>query len=118
MTVCTSMESLGASRPKSATRSLQISTNAAPDFSQSALVQSFTFLLDSAMFCFVPSPKRSIKYRSCFACCLASTLRDARKLGLLPSVTNILGVITKPELTAWLQEQAVLAALTLPRLEG
>jgi len=47
-----------------------------------------------------------------------TTLRDARKLGLLPSVTNILGVIAKPELTAWLQEQAVLAALTLPRIAG
>lgn len=47
-----------------------------------------------------------------------TTLRDARKLGLLPSVTNILGVIAKPELTAWLQEQAVVAALTLPRIAG
>ena len=47
-----------------------------------------------------------------------TTLRDARKLDLVPSVTNILGVIAKPELTAWLQEQAVLAALTLPRIEG
>lgn len=47
-----------------------------------------------------------------------TTLRDARKLGLLPSVTNILGVIAKPALTGWLQEQAVLAALTLPRQEG
>ncbi len=47
-----------------------------------------------------------------------TTLRDARKLSLLPSVTNILGVIAKPELTAWLQEQAVMAALTLPRLAG
>jgi hypothetical protein len=47
-----------------------------------------------------------------------TTLRDARKLGLVPSVTNILGVIAKPELTAWLQEQAVLAALTLPRVTG
>ena len=33
-----------------------------------------------------------------------TTLRDARKLGLLPSVTNVLGVIAKPELTAWVQE--------------
>jgi hypothetical protein len=48
----------------------------------------------------------------------ATTVRDARKLGLLPSVTNILGVIAKPELTAWLQEQVVLAALTLPRIAG
>lgn len=47
-----------------------------------------------------------------------TTLRDARKFGLLPSVTNILGVVAKPELQAWLQEQAVLAALTLPRIEG
>jgi len=47
-----------------------------------------------------------------------TTLRDARKLDLLPSVTNILGVIAKPELTAWLQEQAVMAALTLPRIAG
>lgn len=47
-----------------------------------------------------------------------TTLRDARKLGLLPSVTNILGVIAKPELTSWLQEQAVMAALTLPRIAG
>ncbi len=43
-------------------------------------------------------------------------LRDARKLALLPSVTNILGVIAKPELTAGLQEQAVMAALTLSRM--
>jgi hypothetical protein len=47
-----------------------------------------------------------------------TTLRDARKLNLLPSVTNVLGVIAKPELTAWLQEQAVMAALTLPRNAG
>jgi hypothetical protein len=47
-----------------------------------------------------------------------TTVRDARKLGLIPSVTNIIGVIAKPELTSWLQEQAVLAALTLPRIAG
>ena len=47
-----------------------------------------------------------------------TTLRDARKLGLVPSVTNILSIIAKPELTAWLQEQAVMAALTLPRIAG
>ena len=43
------------------------------------------------------------------------TLRDARKVGALPSVTNILGVMAKPGLDAWKQEQAILAALTLPR---
>lgn len=47
-----------------------------------------------------------------------TTLRDARKFGLVPSVTNIIGIIAKPELTAWLQEQAVMAALTLPRISG
>ncbi len=47
-----------------------------------------------------------------------TTLRDARKLGLLPSVTNVLGVINKPELVEWKMTQAVLAALTLPREDG
>ena len=47
-----------------------------------------------------------------------TTLRDARKLGLLPSVTNVLGVINRPELVEWRMTQAVLAALTLPRLAG
>lgn len=47
-----------------------------------------------------------------------TTLRHARKLGLLPSVTNVLGVINKPELVEWKMTQAVLAALTLPRLNG
>jgi len=47
-----------------------------------------------------------------------TTLRDAKKLGLLPSVTTILGVAAKPGLDRWKQEQAILAALTLPRLDG
>jgi hypothetical protein len=46
-----------------------------------------------------------------------TTLRDARELNLVPSVTTILNVAAKPALTAWLQEQAILAALTLPRGE-
>jgi len=45
-------------------------------------------------------------------------VRDARKLGLLPSVTNVLSVINKPELVEWKMTQAVLAALTLPRMDG
>ena len=45
----------------------------------------------------------------------AVTLRDARKSAALPSVTNILGVLAKPGLESWKQEQAILAALTLPR---
>ena len=48
----------------------------------------------------------------------ATTLRDAKKLGLLPSVTTVIGVAAKPGLDRWKQEQAILAALTLPRLDG
>lgn len=35
----------------------------------------------------------------------ATTLADARKLGLLPSVTTILGILDKPQLTDWKLEQ-------------
>jgi len=44
-----------------------------------------------------------------------TTLRDARELNLVPSVSGIINVAAKPALTVWLQEQAILAALTLPR---
>ena len=44
-----------------------------------------------------------------------TTLRDARELNLVPSVTTILNVAAKPNLNTWMQEQAILAALTLPR---
>lgn len=47
-----------------------------------------------------------------------TTLRDARKLALVPSVTTVLSVIAKPQLTAWQVRQGILAALTLPRVEG
>jgi len=45
-----------------------------------------------------------------------TTLRDARKLGLLPSVTTINGMLSKAGLDTWKQQQVLLAALTLPRL--
>lgn len=45
-------------------------------------------------------------------------LGDARKQGLLPSVTTILNVLAKPDLEAWKIEQAVLAVLTTPRAAG
>jgi hypothetical protein len=48
----------------------------------------------------------------------ATTLRDARKLDLLPSVTAVLGIIAKEQLVAWKIEQALLSALTLPRMEN
>lgn len=47
-----------------------------------------------------------------------TTLRDARKLELLPSVTEILNVAAKPGLERWKINQAYLAALTLPKIEG
>jgi len=48
----------------------------------------------------------------------ATTLRDARKENLFPSVTEILNMAAKPALTNWLVEQALLSALTLPKVEG
>jgi hypothetical protein len=47
-----------------------------------------------------------------------ATLRDAKKLGLLPSPTSILKVLRAPQLEAWLIEMACLAVLTAPRKEG
>lgn len=47
-----------------------------------------------------------------------TTLRDARTLNLVPSVTTILGVAAKPGLERWKQEQVLLCALTLPRNDG
>lgn len=44
-----------------------------------------------------------------------TTLKDARKFNLVPSVTTILKVAAKPGLEVWKQEQMLLAALTLPR---
>lgn len=43
-----------------------------------------------------------------------TTIRDAKKLHLLPSVTGILGVIDKPALKTWLRKQAALATLRVP----
>lgn len=48
----------------------------------------------------------------------STTLRDARKLGLLPSVTTIIKCAASPGLEAWKLNQMMLAALTLPRAEG
>lgn len=45
-----------------------------------------------------------------------TTLRDARKLGLLPSTTTIIRMLSSAGLDTWKQQQVLLAALTLPRL--
>jgi uncharacterized protein Usg len=47
-----------------------------------------------------------------------TTLRDARTMNLVPSVTTILKVHAKPGLEVWKNEQMLLAALTLPRAQG
>jgi hypothetical protein len=47
-----------------------------------------------------------------------TTVKDAREFGLLPSVTTIIGCAARPALDVYKQQQAILAALTLPRLEG
>jgi len=44
-----------------------------------------------------------------------TTLRDARVMDLVPSVTTVLNIAAKPALLAWMQQQVLLAALTLPR---
>ena len=48
----------------------------------------------------------------------ATTLRDARTLNLVPSVTTISKMMDKPGLNNWREKQILLAALTLPRIEG
>ena len=45
----------------------------------------------------------------------AVTLRDARAVNAVPSVTTVLRVIAKPQLETWKVKQGILAALTLPR---
>lgn len=47
-----------------------------------------------------------------------TTLRDARKLNLVPSVTTIMKLMAAPALEHWKTEQVLLSALTLPRYEG
>jgi hypothetical protein len=36
-------------------------------------------------------------------------------MGLYPSVTSVLGIMDKPQLTAWKIEQAIMSSLTLPK---
>lgn len=48
----------------------------------------------------------------------ATTLRDARQLGLVPSVTTIIRCASKPALENWKIDQALMAALTLPKQDG
>ena len=47
-----------------------------------------------------------------------TTLRDARKVGAVPSVTTILKQLASPGLERWKLDMAITSALTLPRIEG
>lgn len=47
-----------------------------------------------------------------------TTLRDARKENLVPSVTTVLSVLAKPGLERWKMMQVLQAALTLPMIDG
>ena len=48
----------------------------------------------------------------------STSLRDARKVGAFPSVTNVLAMLHKEFLVAYKVNQAILSCLTLPRIDG
>lgn len=47
-----------------------------------------------------------------------TTLRDARAVMAVPSVTTVSSIIAKPGLQNWMMEQAIDAALTLPKQDS
>ena len=47
----------------------------------------------------------------------ATTLKDARRLGLLPSVTGVIGVLARPSLESWKMKQVAQAAMRMPKAE-
>ena len=47
-----------------------------------------------------------------------TNVTDARKLNLIPSVTNILSMKAKPALNVWLQDNAIMAAVNTPQKDG
>jgi hypothetical protein len=47
-----------------------------------------------------------------------TTLRDARKLNLVPSVTTIMRIAAAPGLDLWKQQQVLKAAVSVPRHDG
>jgi hypothetical protein len=46
-----------------------------------------------------------------------TTIKDAKRLGLYPSVTSILGLLAKPGLETWKLNQVALATLRAPKTE-
>lgn len=47
-----------------------------------------------------------------------TTLRDARTMNLVPSVSGIIKVAASPGLEVWKMQQMMLAVLTLPKVDG
>ncbi len=64
------------------------------------------------------SPAYEIENKSKPGTFRATTLRDCRKMGLVPSVTTVLQVVAKPGLERWKQTQLLQSALTLPMIAG
>ena len=48
----------------------------------------------------------------------ATTIRDAKRMGLYPSVTSILGILAKPGLEKWKLNQVALASLRTPKVDA
>lgn len=48
----------------------------------------------------------------------ATTITDAKRLKLLPSVTGVMGLLAKPALESWKMNQVALATLRTPKGEG
>lgn len=48
----------------------------------------------------------------------APTIREVREMGLFPSVTQILKVCANPGLDKWKRDNLLMAAATLPKIEG
>lgn len=48
----------------------------------------------------------------------STTITDAKRLKLLPSVTGILGILAKPALESWKMNQMALATLRTPKTEN
>lgn len=46
-----------------------------------------------------------------------TTLRDAKKLNLFPSVTTVMNIVAKPGLERWKQNNLLMSALTLPSIK-
>jgi len=61
------------------------------------------------------NPVYQVPYKDASRGLRDTTLRDVKKLGLYPSVTEIIKILDKPGLNNWIQDRVLESALTLPR---